>query len=977
MPDVFLSYNREDQTIARRFAEALIASDIEVWWDTALKTGDTYDDVTEKALRGAKAVVVMWSTRSVASRWVRAEATLANRLGTLVPVMIEACERPILFELIQTTDLIAWNGAQQDGNWLSFLTDLREKIARATTHEGLQAPVSTTQMRASHFGPFSLLPDRRVLLKQGKPVEISTGALDLLRLLIRERAGPKPLLEFSANLPSADPDPAEMSGHINALRKILGPNVIRTIPGRGYQFVADLLEQGKTSGQPAGDKPEVRTHLTNLPDTLPRLYGREHELAELGGLISKEKLITICGAGGMGKSSIARAVAFDTINAFEDGVWWIELASLSQDSTIVSTIARTLDVALSSPDDVGELALHLNDRRLLLVLDNCEHLIDSVATVVSGLLEAAPNLHLLATSQEILRLPREYVCRLEPLSVPDARPSEDHEQYGAMALFEARASAAAPEFALNEENWPLVADICSRLDGLPLAIELAAARLALLGLEGLHQRLNDRFRLLASKSRAAPSRQRTLRAALEWSYGLLSEPEKCVFSRLGVFVGYFDLASAEQICADENLQTWDVVDHIEALVDKSLLSADTRFPPRYRLLDTPRTFALEQLDSSAEAQSVRRRHAECMLSALRSAEASEWGASDTPTHTALIVDIPNIRAALDWASSADGDANLFIELAGSGSVVWRSAKIEREGLAWAEKALRAVTEATPPAAEAELLVSYAIMSHQKNADREIESLNRAARLFSDIGDTQKCYFALGTLAKKYVWQRNTDAAEKAIAKAQKLFDPFWPPAIREPILQAQTYLLEIVGRPEEGESLMLELLDIMRALDDPARIDTALLELAESYVVQGKYEDAASVHLEVIDRTRNRGEPYIPSNLGNLTGVLTRLNRIDEAVEMGRLAIPLLQRQRRIAVFLDHYALLACRRGKLEAAARICGRADIEVTKSGFEREVSEATARETTQEELEAGLDPSAFELNYERGKSMTNMEAIELAVA
>jgi len=974
--DVFLSYNRGDQATARRFAEALLAHRFDVWWDTALKPGEAYDDVTENALRTAKAVIVLWSPRSVASRWVRAEATLANRLGTLVPAMIEPCERPILFELIQTADLSNWTGDRQDAAWLGFLADLRAQIEQ----HGLQpvdAPATgPTPLRAIHFGAFSILPDRRLLMRDGAPVEITPKAFDLLRVLIRERNEPHTRSDLLGWVsPDERIDEAIVSAHINALRKILGPNVIKTIPERGYQFVAPLREQGqRLNTELPPEAPASRT--TNLPETLPRLYGRDEDIVELTDLMSAHRMVTICGPGGMGKSSVAQAVAALQTTMFEDGVWWVELAPLRSGDLILGAIARTLDVSLSSPDDLSELAQHLSDRRILLVLDNCEHLIEAVAEVANTLLREAPNVRLLTTSQEIIKIREEHIFRLQPLAVRDEAGAAADEDAGALALFEVRAQAVQPEFTLTPDTRSIVADICAQLDGLPLAIELAAARLPLLGLDGLRQRLSDRFRLLANSSRSAPSRQRTLRAALEWSYGLLTPEEQTIFARLSVFSGSFDLDAAELVCADDELQSWDVLDHVSALVDKSLLSVDLGEPPRYRLLDTPRSFALEQLKAGGNARNSFLRHADCMYGRLLQAQQSEWERDSSEIIGRLVADLDNLRAALTWAAGETGDADRLIALAGTGSIVWRSTKAEGEGLAWSEKAMDVIGETTDPAAEAELLVSFAIMSHQRDAAREISSLIRATELFRNLENKLKLYFTLGTLAKKQIWRRDLDAAEAAINEAEALFNPTWPPAVREPILQARTYLLEILGRPEEGEPLMLELVDIMRAVDDPNRIDMALLELAESYVVQGKLEAAVSVHREVREHTQKRGAPYISANLGNLAAALTQLGELDEAVEVARLAIPLLHRQKKLIVFLDHFALLACRLGNTMVGARVCGRADAEMAATGFQREVSETIARELVQKELDSAFDAATVLKLQAEGVSMTNEYAAKLTI-
>lgn len=856
--DVFLSYARDDQAIARQFAAALEREGLRVWWDAALRTGEACDETMEAALKSAKAVVVLWSKTSVASRWVRAEATLADRNKTLVPCMVEPCERPMMFELTQTADLSAWLGAPDDPAWLAFVADVRVKLGG-----------------------------------EGK----------------------------SADARRADPAKA--------------------------------------------------AHRSNLTAGRAELFGRRSDIEALRAALAVHRLVTIAGPGGVGKSSVAHAVASAAKPDFADGVWWVELAPVADGALVADAMARAAGLTLRA--GLPDLVEQIRDRHMLLILDNCEHVITAAAEASEAIMQGAERVHVLTTSQERLRCGLEHTYRLQPLATPASGGERDGSD--ALDLFAARARAVSPGFTLGPANIEAVAQICRQLDGLPLAIELAAARLPLLGLDGLRQRLEDRFRVLGNASRTAPNRQRTLRGALEWSHALLTATEQILFARLGVFVGWFDLDALEQVCSDAAIESWEVIDLATSLLDKSLLTLDPQGLPRYRLLETPRAFAVEQLAKSADARAVRARHAGLMRARLLQAQEAQWTPHASTAIDRVVQDIANLRAALHWAASKDGDPELLIALAGTGSVVWTQAGADGEGMSWCETALRAVTGDTQPALEAELLVAFAKLSHLADAPREIASLERASALFASQFQRQGQYIALGALAKKNVWRRDLDGAERAIEAAEAIFDPAWPAAIRTNVLQARTYLLELQGRAQDGERYMLELLEIMRALGDPEKIDLAMIDLAESYMVQGKLEQAAAMRQAVHDRV-GRKTPDT-NNLGNLSATYTQMDRLDDALACARECAPALKRINKVHQFLDHFGLLSCKRGRFVEGAHLIAVSDAHYLKSGFAREMSEARARAQAEILLRAQFEEERLLQLFAEGRGMSASDAVEAGLA
>jgi predicted ATPase/DNA-binding winged helix-turn-helix (wHTH) protein len=555
---------------------------------------------------------------------------------------------------------------------------------------------------AIEFGRFRVLPRRREVLAEEQPLDLGGRAFDVLMALI-EASGAVVSKDALINRvwPGRIVEENNLQAQIAALRRAFGADrdLIRTIAGRGYQFtgairtVSASLDVPATAGM-AQPTPTPSRPPTNLPEPVSELIGRDVELDEILDLSASHRLVTLAGAGGIGKTRLGVEVARHLLPRFADGVWAIELAPLSDPELVPVAVATALGLELASGTASPlTVANALRSKQLMLVLDNCEHVVDAAARMAESLLRVNPGASVIATSREPLRAEGEWVYPVQPLAVP-AEGSPDREdllRYGAVRLFVERARAAAPSFSPDARVAAAIAGICRRLDGIPLAIELAAARAAALGIEGLAARLDDRFRLLTGGHRTAMPRHQTLRATLDWSYELLTEPERVVLRRLAVFAGGFTLQAASAIAADDEIAASEAVDCVANLVAKSLVTADGGGAKvRYRLLETARAYSLEKLVQAGEFDVAARRHARRYLDLFESAEAEsetrptdEWLADYVPR-------LDNLRAALDWAFSPGGDASIGVALTTAAVPLWMHLSLMEECSGRVERALAAI-----------------------------------------------------------------------------------------------------------------------------------------------------------------------------------------------------------------------------------------------------------------------------------------------
>jgi len=607
-----------------------------------------------------------------------------------------------------------------------------------------------------------------------------------------------------------------------------------------------------------GSSPVLGQGRTNLPAELSSFVGRDRELRELSGLLSTTRLLTLTGAGGMGKTRLAFRIAANAAANYPHGVWLVRLDAVADGALVCAAIAEVLDVREQPGRSLLECVTQaIGSRHLLLVVDNCEHLIQACAELAEALLKACPQLQILATSRESLNVAGERAWSVPPLSLPEPHQVASANQLSlceAVRLFIERALSTRPSFALTDKNAPAVALLCRRLDGIPLAIELAAARVKALSVEEIAHRLDDCLRLLTVGSRTALPRQQTLQAAFDWSYDLLSEPERVLFRRLGVFSGGLTLETAEQVCAREGIALEDVLDLLSSLVDKSLVTAEERDGAvRYRLLETMRQYALDRLERGGEAEALRRQHAQYFLALAEQAEPQLSGAGQLHWVERLEVEHDNLRAALRWCvHGRDAERGLRF-----GAALWRFWRIHghlTEGRDRLTQVLGLSCDGMPSRPRAMVLNAASVLARYQ-CDFTVASLllEESLAIFRELGDQRGI---ADVLNNQGVWARHqgnyTLASclhEESLAIRREIGDQ-WGIASS---LTTLGHLAFAQGDYAQGRTLYERSQVIFRELGDLWWLGMVLNAQGDLAQEQGDYMAAASLYEEGLAVARKVG----------------------------------------------------------------------------------------------------------------------------
>lgn len=589
------------------------------------------------------------------------------------------------------------------------------------------------------FGPFRLAMRERRLERDGQPVKLGSRALDILRALV-ERA--PEVVGIGELMRRAWPDTVveenNLRVHIASLRKALGEGHVSNVPGRGYCFVAPIARA--PAPQPAPEEPS-RPH---LPSPLSRVIGRDHTLRELAHHVAALRLVTVTGPGGMGKTTLAISVAHAVAGELAGDACFVDLATLDDARQVLTAMAAALGVSLHSEDAVTSLIAFVRTRRTLIVLDNCEHLIGSLAPIVERLVLETASVHVLATSREPLRVAGEHVFRIGPLAAPQPgeRPgAAEAMRFPAVELFVERAIASGARLALTDSDAPIVAEICRGLDGIPLAIELSAGRVDAYGIAGIAKLIENRFKLLWQGRRTALPRHQTLGSMLDWSYNLLSPAERTVLRRLSILVGRFSLDDAAELGSDAELDHEHVVEILGGLVEKSLISLDRdRDDLRYRLLDTTRTYAQTKLDHQRERDAMAHRHARYLCAAMEREPAGFGDVQDA------LARLGNVRSALTWAFSDAGDRHLGVRLAAVSARLFTGLSLLRECQRWAETALEHLPDADRGSRremELQAALGVSLMFTRGNSPEARAGLSRGLALAVELDDPAQQLRTLG------------------------------------------------------------------------------------------------------------------------------------------------------------------------------------------------------------------------------------------
>jgi predicted ATPase/DNA-binding SARP family transcriptional activator/DNA-binding CsgD family transcriptional regulator len=723
----------------------------------------------------------------------------------------------------------------------------------------------------------------------------------------------------------------------------------------------------------------------NLPAARTNFVGREREMVEVKRKLAMTDLLTLTGTGGCGKTRLALEVARDLVGVYPDGVWLVELAPLSEGALVPQVVTEALGVQEQPKRPLLESLLDaLRDKDMLLVLDNCEHLIDAAASLVDDLLDSCPRLRVLATSREPLGVMGELGWLVPSLSVPDAQQSptiEEFEGYESARLFVDRASKKHPGFELTPQNATAVAQVCARLEGIPLAIELAAARIGILSAEQISERLGHSLKLLTGGDRMADRRHQTLRATLDWSYELLGEPEQVLFGRLSVFAGGFTLEAAESVGAGGDIEDEDVLELLSQLVDKSLVAAEESWErgARYRLLEPVRQYAQEKLRVSGEAEAVGRRHTEFFLTLAEEAELELSRPRQAEWIDRLETEHDNLRAALSWALEREVD--LGPRMAGALCRFWHTRGYLSEGRRYLEEAV-ASSDVVPATVRAKALDGLGwIAEPQGDYERARLAYEESLELYRSSNDTRGVANALGDLGSLALDRGDYARATSLLEESLTLHRELGSNEDVVGVLNGLGVLASAKGDREQSISFFSEALALSRGTGNVRKNAASLGNLGITMLVHGDLERATVLLEESLALLRDIGDS---SNIaiGLMYSGLAALTRGDhERVKaLSEESLKLLQKgedKQHIADCLEIMAGAAGAQGRAQRAARLWGaaealREDLGVLLQPEDRKVLDpylTTAR--------SSLGDVAWQATLAEGRAMMPEQAVEYALS
>jgi predicted ATPase/class 3 adenylate cyclase len=694
--------------------------------------------------------------------------------------------------------------------------------------------------------------------------------------------------------------------------------------------------------------PALRS-LTTLPHNLPiqltSFVGRTTDLESLTTLIGSQRLVSLLGPGGLGKTRLSLQAGAELLTQFPDGVWFVELAPLAAPELIGEALATLFGVTIpGGADSLVPVVQFLKQKHVLLILDNCEHLLDEAARVAATILAQCESVKIVASSRERLGVAGEYVYRLEPLGLPSVTETITAEAamgYSAVRLFVDRAALVLGGWHLTDETAADVVEICRRLDGIALAIELAAPRLKLLKPQELLLRLNDRFRLLTGGDRTRLPRQQTLRALIDWSHNLLSEPEKQVFRRLSVFAGDFALDDATAVIGDETLEEWDILDHVASLLEKSLIirHGDESATSRYRMLESTHAYAADKLKESGEATRLRDRLVAFLVDRFQTADREYPTAATDPWLATYAPLLESLRAALDWCFAPDGDRQAGVALVAYSIGLWDELFLPREQSRWLEQAAAEIDATTPPGIEGRIKLGRARPDNSWSPIDE-HDLADAEALFRRAAEPLGIGRALTAQGIFRLRRGDVEGAERFFLDAHRILKPLGKTGSLSTLLNAMATARHSLG-DQVGEKAFLEQsVELERQIGTRIGLLLATLNLAEMEFSVGETDKAITLAREAAAVCR-RGNIIGPLAMlcTNLTGYFIQSNNIPEAGESAKEGLELnlsLGQNYFLVICLEYLALVGALSGKFVEAARVSGYCDQYYRSIGQMREPTE-----------------------------------------
>ena len=833
------------------------------------------------------------------------------------------------------------------------------------------------------LGPLQLDPEARVLTHEGVAVALGARAVAVLAALV-SRANeyvPKSAI-LDAAWPGVVVEEANLAVQISAIRRVLarvpgGEGWIETLARRGYRFVGPVAAvAGRSVARVVADRKR-----NNLPALLTSFVGRERELAELKQLLPTIRLLTLTGAGGIGKTRLAQQAAAEMLDAYRDGVWFVDLAPLVDPALVTSALAQVLQVKEAAGQPLlAVLCNHLRTKEMLLILDNCEHVLDACARLTEVLLRETAQVTLIATSREPLHLAGERAYALGALPLPDPKADlASIARSDAVQLFVERARQQRPHFDLLEQRAQGVAEICVRLDGIALALELAAARVAVLPVEQIVRLLDQRFRLLTSRSRELP-RHQTLRAMIDWSYELLDEAEKALFARLSVFAGGWTLGAAEAICGGEPIAKDEVVYVLIGLIEQSLVIADED-GDRYRMLETVREYAKEKLVASGDADAVRNRHFDCFLAMAVTLEPKLKGADQVMWLHRFDQEHDNLRAALQWSLVAAGTGE-GLRLCGALGPFWMIRGYYAEGREWCARVLSKSGAELRTRERANGLQAVASLSGLQGDYHSARAWHaESLQIRRELGDRRGVAYSLNNLGIIAYFLADYTAAralyDEALSIQRELGDQYGiantlgnlglVACAQNDFAAARAYL-------EEG-------LAIVRATGNPSVIAGMLGGLGTVALGQGDFPTARSLFEEALAISRGLGDrPFIASALCDLGDLTCEQGDYRAAATLHRESLVIHQAlgdRRGISRSLHALAVVVAALGDAINATRILGAADQIRADLGSPLEPRERASYDRHIDATRASIgDDATFDRAWAEGCALTLEQAIQLAL-